>query len=975
MKEFDRLQQLWDEGLQTAALNYNAEQTTGTKNTAREGGSEQFMSFEDSSNGLANDKLAPYNEEMASLIESRGDVIVDSAKTLMREVDIAIDNRTEKHALYFGNLSADILDGITDDIPNLPKKLNGAIFKNGRDYSLIATLDSIRHLNEQGKLSREDVYRYMERYADTVLNYDDVHYSEYTDSYGNKINGLRFRKNYSDGIQVAYDIVSSKKRALALQTDFSKKNKKSASTLLLHNTGATTPSNGVTTPEARGSQTSNNTITDSSSESKPKTADLTKDQPQRAEEIGNLKARQNEIIQENHPKQSWDNQAWIESVDDIKTFDEAVAGWDGDVTPDYTQDMIKEAKRTGSITVYSSNNIRAGTFVTPSKMLAQDYAGSKDVKSMKVKLADVAWIDEEQGQYAPISQTQDQYQTAEEIDREYLDAVESGDMDHARAMFNRYTLRMADKGITPFVYVGKYRSGHHSQVARDVKTEQADSIEQAAREMAAKLPERAYVALVPMPSHGGRATDMLTLANKISEISGAPVYDVLRGAERESMYKAKKEGRPLSVEDMGMYVEGSIPKGFTPVIIDNVVASGTSGAAAVRALGGGVVFGYAYGSQTTPIRGLKSAEPVTYDNEGNPIPLSQRFDINNPSVQYQVAEIIGDSGTDHGKGVVLDSTLLDNLTETERIQMVKLYVESIGGQSFTAYDSNGDPVDVKVAEKREKFRNRHGKRIAVNKDLLNKYNKDQVKQESIVLIDELLNAASENPQTAAMHPHDWLDNNGLTPWDNWTVIVQDKSRAVWKATLQIANADTGEKILYDIHPIKKVEGPRSLGTSTTGNSKSQSAGSVNTQFEAISPVSDAYQLADKNDTDTEFEAKVRAERMNDLLAENAVLKESVEQLRKEAKKLGKELKLSKGPQETRLSDARKLAGEILKETGSSEDANDVAKWIKEIEAWYNFRKQYFEIFKSSKQRKSRSFKVYGMSLFVTKECSKLLRNN
>ena len=44
--------------------------------------------------------------------------------------------------------------------------------------------------------------------------------------------------------------------------------------------------------------------------------------------------------------------------------------------------------------------------------------------------------------------------------------------------------------------------------------------------------------------------------------------------------------------------------------------------------------------------------------------------------------------------------------------------------------------------------------------------------------------------------------------------IQDKENTVWKATLNIANSANGEKILYDIVPIKKVEGSVTSTTST-----------------------------------------------------------------------------------------------------------------------------------------------------------------
>ena len=178
-------------------------------------------------------------------------------------------------------------------------------------------------------------------------------------------------------------------------------------------------------------------------------------------------------------------------------------------------------------------------------------------------------------------------------------------------------------------------------------------------------------------------------------------------------------------------------------------------------------------------------------------------EIGGEGVQYSIEQIVGDSGKNYGVGVVLDSTLLDGLTDSERIEMVKLYIQSIGGQSFIAYDSNNNPIDVKVEESRKFFENSNGKRVSVNKDLSTKYRQDKTKQESIILIDELISSAQKRAETAAKHSHGWLDNSGKNNWEEWNVIVQDKQRAVWNATLQIATTASGEKVLYDISPLKK----------------------------------------------------------------------------------------------------------------------------------------------------------------------------
>lgn len=113
-----------------------------------------------------------------------------------------------------------------------------------------------------------------------------------------------------------------------------------------------------------------------------------------------LKERQFELIQKNHPKEDWDYQTWINSVDDVKTYQEAV-DYDKAGTPDFDDGDIDRALKTGKVRVYSSHRIRIGTFVTPSRMEAESYAGSTNVYYKNVPLTDVAWIDSLQGQYAP----------------------------------------------------------------------------------------------------------------------------------------------------------------------------------------------------------------------------------------------------------------------------------------------------------------------------------------------------------------------------------------------------------------------------------------------------------------------------------------------------------------------------------------------------------------------------------------------
>ena len=184
-------------------------------------------------------------------------------------------------------------------------------------------------------------------------------------------------------------------------------------------------------------------------------------------------------------------------------------------------------------------------------------------------------------------------------------------------------------------------------------------------------------------------------------------------------------------------------------------------------------------------------------------------------VQFSIREIKGEDGTDYGKGVYLDSTLLEGLTDAERKEMMRERVKELGGQTITAYNPNGEAVDIRIAAPSEKFRNRNGRKVPVTKDLSTKRNGTKVKQESVVLADELIATSRYEGRKKAGYPHDWLDNNGKNDWQYWTTYIQDKNNTVWKATLNVAESANGVKYLYDIDPIEKVGQSVKSDTSTT----------------------------------------------------------------------------------------------------------------------------------------------------------------
>ncbi|MDD6007606.1 MAG: LPD5 domain-containing protein, partial [Bacteroidales bacterium] len=129
------------------------------------------------------------------------------------------------------------------------------------------------------------------------------------------------------------------------------------------------------------------------------------------------KEKQLEIINKSNPAPD-SYHTWLRSTDDILTLQEAVdevlaedEEYELSSYPDVSDEMIREALRTGKIRVYSSKPIKNGVFVTPSMMQAKDYAGRGAVYSKEVPISDVAWINTDEGQYAATSENANEKDT------------------------------------------------------------------------------------------------------------------------------------------------------------------------------------------------------------------------------------------------------------------------------------------------------------------------------------------------------------------------------------------------------------------------------------------------------------------------------------------------------------------------------------------------------------------------------------
>ena len=122
-----------------------------------------------------------------------------------------------------------------------------------------------------------------------------------------------------------------------------------------------------------------------------------------------IKTKQLNIIQKSNPMTD-DYHTGIRNIEDIKTLEETLRDPDwsgyGEFNPDLTKNDIEKAIKSGKITVYSSNPIEQGTFISPSRMEAESYSENGKIYSKEVNIDDVAWIDPTQGQYAKVNESE-----------------------------------------------------------------------------------------------------------------------------------------------------------------------------------------------------------------------------------------------------------------------------------------------------------------------------------------------------------------------------------------------------------------------------------------------------------------------------------------------------------------------------------------------------------------------------------------
>lgn len=390
----------------------------------------------------------------------------------------------------------------------------------------------------------------------------------------------------------------------------------------------------------------------------------------RAEEVGRKQA-QLDVINETNPMTD-DYHVGIRNVEDIKTFDEVMeearresekGGWSELASyPDISNDMLEDALETRRIVIYSSHPITNGVFVTPSYMQADEYSGmTGEVYSKDVSVDDIAWINTDEGQFASLNDAIQKYDGTPDnetsfrgvtpaMDAEYIAAVNRGDMETAQRMVNR-AARMAGYDSSS-EYQGSIAfngAAPSSNPYYESKEERKEAWENGDYEGDMSLGDYVDFGIdthdiewqlthpnaLRSASASGRIS-ILNLRNAVNskdrkiKIYRAIDANIKEGSIRNGDWVTPSRSYAQEHIYMQSWKKGRIIE--QEVSIDDLWWDGND----INEWGFDDGKGYAY-KDTKNNRKLLNA--VTYDDNGNVIPLSKRFNPRKEDVRFRATEI------------------------------------------------------------------------------------------------------------------------------------------------------------------------------------------------------------------------------------------------------------------------------------------------------------------------------------------------
>ena len=199
----------------------------------------------------------------------------------------------------------------------------------------------------------------------------------------------------------------------------------------------------------------------------------------------------------------------------------------------------------------------------------------------------------------------------------------------------------------------------------------------------------------------------------------------------------------------------------------------------------------------------------------NNVQLSEKDARTDGGEEYSIINGVTDKdGNILNNVVLLDSEIFKKEKNKEKALRQYIY-DKLAGKQIAVRDKDGKQTVIEFARKNERVTKDGANNSRKVLDKLATKN-DRNSRMAAAHAEEIVYVSRESEPHSNEHSHQWMDENG---WDFRSAILLSQNGDLYEATLNIANARDGRRILYDINKIK------SIGTATLPNTPNTAKGS------------------------------------------------------------------------------------------------------------------------------------------------------
>lgn len=215
---------------------------------------------------------------------------------------------------------------------------------------------------------------------------------------------------------------------------------------------------------------------------------------------------------------------------------------------------------------------------------------------------------------------------------------------------------------------------------------------------------------------------------------------------------------------------------------------------------------------------IKDASPVTYDDAGKVIPLSERFDTSKQDIRFSLREVDGQ------QVVWVDENILASKPESMSAKkFIRNYLVDHIDDVYTIIESGSKVHPAKQLPQEYLYSREAQSHNKSNRNLFS------AKLKIVPGIGEMVEIASNRRWEKTKHIHNKNAKYGVYRYDTRVAFESNGGAKAYTAELVILNADDGKKYLYDIVNIKKddITAKRLMVKARSGGETAQQTNAIN----------------------------------------------------------------------------------------------------------------------------------------------------